>query len=520
MEKLRFIWIAFVALAFVSCSDSGPTETETEVEEPSSEKQFVWNAMNYWYYWQAEVPVLGDNYFNNDDEFYSYLNDFNDAETLFESLLHQDDDFSFFIDDYEEYQDEREGIYAALGMNYGYFYKSRESSDLVGYIRYVVPGSPADDAGLERLELFTKVDGTTITVDNYMDILTTNSAHELTMARLDTTDPQLFVEQGTVSVDSREVIEDPVFHTSILDTNNVKVGYLMYNSFQGNSHQKLNEVFGNFKNEGIDELVLDLRYNGGGMVLTSQLLSSMISGLGSSDKFGEFEYNSKRSQRNSEVFFLDEVPLQNADGDFEQDNQGEFVKSEPMNSLVLPRLYVLVSSGTASASEVLINSLNPYIDVTYIGFKTVGKDEGSLTLYDAPAPYLDDSNANPDHKKAIQPIVLKVVNVDGEDYPNGFIPDGYTADGCVDDDTDNCVNEITIENLLNKPSIGDPEEPLFARALDLIIGQQQPAKSVQKWDSFTRFDLQEVPLKNGIQDLRPHGHGMYVEPFMMPTDEE
>jgi len=519
MKKLRFIWVLLLAV-MIGCSDSSPTDPDPgneNGEEASDEKQFVWNAMNYWYYWQGDVTELGDDYFDSDTDFNNYLKDFSDAETLFESLRHPDDDFSFFIDDYEEYQNEQDGVYAALGFNYGFYYKDSQQRDLVGYVRYIIPGSPADDAGLERLDLFTEVDGTTITVNNYLDLLTNDSAHDLTMVRIDTSGGSLqYVEEETKMVDSQQVIEDPIFTTEVIDTSGVKIGYLMYNSFQTNSHQDLNDVFADFENQGVDELVLDLRYNGGGSVITSQLLSSMISGLGSSTKFGEFEYNEKRSAGNNrEVFFLDEVPLENEEGDIERDNEGNFVNSEPMNSLSLSNVYVLTSSGTASASETVINSLLPHGEVTYIGLKTVGKDEGSLTLYDAPTPYLNSDEANPDHKKAIQPIVLKIVNADGQAYPNGFAPDGYTPSGCADDANDNCITEITLDNLLNKPKLGSTDEPLFSRAIDLIVGQQ--AKHLAKDQ---QIKMEEVQLRTQFDAFKPHRQGMHVEPFMIPAAEK
>jgi C-terminal processing protease CtpA/Prc len=521
MKKMRFIWVLLFAV-MIGCSDSSPTSSDDpdsgneNNEEASAQKEFVWDAMNYWYYWQGDVTELGDDYFEDDTDFNNYLKDFSDAEALFESLRHPDDDFSFFIDDYEEYQNEQDGIYAALGFNYGFFYRYNSSQpELVGYVRYVIPDSPAAEAGLKRLDVFTKVNGNEITINNFQNLLTDNSAQDLTLAEIKTSEGKIdeFVDGETVTVESREVIEDPIYTSEVVDTSNVKIGYLMYNSFQTNSHQDLNDVFADFKNQGINELVLDLRYNGGGSVLTSQLLGSLISGLGSSKRYATLAYNEKRSQRSRDLYFLDEVPVENADGDFED--------SGPVNSVELSQLYVLTSSGTASASEAVINSLRPYMDVTVIGLKTIGKDEGSLTLYDAPAPYLDDDEANPDHKKAIQPIVTKIINSQEEDYPDGFKPDGYVNGECEKDADgrdimDNCMSELTFNNLLKKPSIGDPKESLFARALDLIIGQS----SKQKRTTETRFPaLREIEMKNGVQDLRPNGNGMYIEPFMIPTNE-
>lgn len=526
MKNLRFIWVLILAV-MVGCSD-GPVspddDSDSGNEEVAAEKEFVWDAMNYWYYWQGDVTELGDNYFEDDVDFNNYLKQFSNAEELFESLRHPDDDFSFFIDDYEEYQDEQEGIYAALGINYGFICKTGECAELLGYIRYIIPDSPADEAGLKRLDLFTKVDGNTITQNNYLDLLTNDSSHELLMVHLERTDDSFeIVEDSTVMVNSEKVVEDPVLRTEVIDTSGVRIGYISYNAFRDNYHSRLNEVFGEFQSQNIDELVLDLRYNGGGSVLTSQLLSSLISGYGSSDKYAELAYNEKRSSRSRDLYFLDEVPLKNEEGEFERDSQGNFENSEPINNLSLPSVYVLTSRGTASASEAVINSLNPYMDVTVIGLKTVGKDEGSLTLYDSSAPYLDDSDANPDHKKAIQPIVSKILNSAGVDYPDGFEPEGYDPNanqgsgGCPDDPNDNCVNEITIDNLIERPALGSPDEPLFSRALDIILGQT----AKQKRTTDTRdIHLREIEMKNGMQDLRPHGNGMYLEPFMLPTTDK
>ncbi|PAU94696.1 hypothetical protein CK503_04275 [Aliifodinibius salipaludis] len=511
MKNLRLIWVLLLVLMIGGCDLF--TGSDDEIKEPTAEKKFMWNAMNYWYYWQGEVDELDDEFNDDKSKFYNYLNNNSDAEELFESLRHPEDDFSFFIDDYEEFQDEQDGVYAALGFNYGFIRISQ--TEYMGYVRYVIPNTPAEEAGFKRLDLFTEVDGNTITENNYLDLLTSDSNHELTMVHLERTEDDFtIVEDSTVSVNSEEVVEDPVLKTEVIDTAGVSIGYISYNAFRDNYHSRLNEVFGEFQSQNIDDLVLDLRYNGGGSVLTSQLLASLISGLGSNDKYATLAYNEKRSERSRDLYFLDEVPL--------KDEDDEFNNSEPINNLSLSTVYILVSRSTASASEAVINSLKPYMDVTIIGLKTVGKDEGSLTLYDTSPPYLDDSDANPDHKKAIQPIVTKIINSQGSDYPDGFAPDGYVNGECAEnadgsDVVDNCINEITVDNLIERPALGSPDEPLFSRAIDLIIGQT----AKQKQATETRLPtLREIEIKNGVQDLRPNGNGMYIEPFMVPTDEK
>lgn len=502
MKNLSYIWIALIAASLLwGCGDdTSPTNPPTQVEEASAQKQFVWNAMNFWYYWQADVPELADNYFADDQAFHEYLNGFSDAEAVFNALLYEpEDDFSFFIEDYEEFQQSQQGISQSFGFQYGLVRFAQSSDNIFGYVQYVLEGEPADEAGLVRGDIFTSVDGTQLTINNYQDLLLGRTSYELSLAQIEGT---TISETGeTVPLEAVTLTEDPVHIAKVLDGTNI--GYLMYNSFQLNSHQRLNDVFDTFDSESVDELVVDLRYNSGGTVITSQLLGSLISGLGSSTDFATYSYNTKlASALDTTEAFLDQAPI--------FDENREPVSEEPINTLSLNRVYFLVDRGTASASELVINALNPYIDVILIGERTTGKDDGSYTLYDAPAPYLNEENANPDHKIAIQPIALKLVNSEGDDYPDGFSPDGYDPNlnegrgGCPpQDDSDNCVNELDfVEDL---PPLGEESDPLLAKALELITGQARMKVAIAPSSSHRT-------LLTDSRDLQPYGNQLYVQP--------
>ena len=125
--------------------------------------------------------------------------------------------------------------------------------------------------------------------------------------------------------------------------------------------------------------------------------------------------------------------------------------NESIFSLNLDRVFILTSARTASASELLINGLDPYIDVIHIGDFTVGKNQGSITVYD----YINDSrDKNPNHMYAMQPIVLKIGNVAGyTDFPDGLEPDIFIK-----------------ESSLHPGVLGDIEEPLLKIAIDQIFG--------------------------------------------------
>src|SRR5690606_23779698 len=172
--------------------------------------------------------------------------------------------------------------------------------------------------------------------------------------------------------------------------------------------------FGMFKTEAVTDLIIDLRYNGGGSVKTATYLASMITG-----------------QFNNQVFYTEHWNPELQEH-FEQTEPGrltgKFVSSmdggTTLNSLNLSRVFILTTANTASASELVINGLNPYIEVIHVGGTTTGKFQASSTFYDAPAPNFRRNEASNAHYYAIQPLIFTTANANGE---TGFI-DGLSPD--------------------------------------------------------------------------------------------
>jgi C-terminal processing protease CtpA/Prc len=216
----------------------------------------------------------------------------------------------------------------------------------------------------------------------------------------------------------------------------------MYNQFVADKSPNLNSVFAEFKSEGITDLVIDLRYNGGGSVRNCVELASMITGQFEGEIFAQEQWNSKLL-----TYITDRFGEESLFNRF----VGELSGGEPINSLNLNRVYVITTSESASASELLINGLASYIELIQVGEPTVGKNVGSITVYD----YIDnDGTKNPDHTYAMQPIVLKIANSEGyADYADGLLPSTE-----MDED----VNNLGV--------LGVPEEPMLATVLNLISG--------------------------------------------------
>ena len=452
MKKFALLSLIFLSLFVLSCSKDSNDPDPQPIALDNEINDFVWSGLNSEYYWQADVPNLADTKNDVQNDYYTYLNSYNNPEDLFESLLFDyghTDRFSWFIDDYDEQNASFRGVTDSFGFEFGLARVSSTSNDVIGYVTYVVPNSPAADANMKRGDVFNVFNGTTLTLDNYRVVNAYYTDNTISLGFATIQNGNVVSNNKNETLNVREVIENPVHYYDIITNGSgTKIGYLVYNGFKYTFHQELNDVFGDFKNQGIQELVLDLRYNGGGSVLTSAYLASMIYATPSSSSvFGKLIYNSKHSSDNSYYPFFNDGNIYNIDGF----KTGEF----SINRLnTLTKLYVIVSGDTASASEMIINGLRGQnLEVVLIGETTYGKNVGSYTVYDSPD--FSSNNVNPNHTNAMQPITFQIFNAkDQSDYTQGFVPQ-YEV----------------IEYVSEMKQFGDLQEPLLKAALDVISGQ-------------------------------------------------
>ncbi|WP_318308919.1 S41 family peptidase [Flagellimonas crocea] len=458
MKKYSFLFLGF-SLLLTSCSndDNGIKPGPTPNPEPTADvtaQDFMWKAMNLWYFWQGDVADLADTRFSTDAEYTAFLESYPDAENFFYSICNNHerivgeetatDRFSFANEDYSELVSSLSGISQSNGLEFGLGLIG-DSGDVFGFVQYIVPNSDASTKDIQRGEFFTRVDGTQLTVNNYRTLLFgENSTYTLGMAT---------VSNNTISDSAKEVtltkienqIEDPILVAKTLDVNGTNVAYLMYNRFLSSFNEDLNDVFAQFKADGATELVLDMRYNPGGSVNTSRLLASMIYDTNTNNVYIKQQWNDKIQAEFSEEFLTDYFASSTG--------------SSPINSLNLTRVFVIATGDSASASELVMNGLAPYMDVIHIGEVTSGKIEFSITLVDDPGNsfvYNSDreGNINPQNSWGLQPLVgINTNAVGNSDYIDGLIPDIALS-----------------EDLTNLGVLGDPNEPLLARALEEISG--------------------------------------------------
>jgi C-terminal processing protease CtpA/Prc len=405
-------------------------------------QNFIWKGLNQYYLWQTDVPNLADNRFANQAALDAFLTNYKVPEDLFDALRVSPniDRFSWMVDDYVTLEQSLQGTSKNNGVEFGLSYKPNSTTEVFGYVRYIIPGSDAATKDIRRGEMFTAVNGTQLTVSNYESLLFgSNDSYTLNMADYNGT--SVSSNGKTVQLTKTTLTENPILVKKVITVGAKKIGYLMYNGFYADFDTQLNTAFGEFKTQGITDLVLDLRYNGGGSVRTATYLASMITGQFTGKVFAKQQWNSKIND-----YYEKNDP--NGLRNFFTDKIG----ATAINSVNMTKVYILTTKSTASASELIINGLKPHINVVQIGDVTTGKNVGSVTLYDSPD--FSATNRNTKHKYAMQPIVLKIVNsADFGDYFNGLTP----------------THELK-ETISTFGVLGDVNEPLLKAAIGKITG--------------------------------------------------
>lgn len=244
-----------------------------------------------------------------------------------------------------------------------------------------------------------------------------------------------FEPRDTIEGSSPLEQKNTVYLDSIYQIERKKVGYICYLQFD--DKKDLSNVLKHFYEEHIDELVLDLRYNPGGFVSTCKYLSnSIVSESGYGEIFQQCTYNDILSRE-----YFEATGSEKTTNTFQTPNNGKGLPGSELYGLNLKRVFVLTSKYSASASEALIISLKPFMNVVVIGEQTYGKGVGSWTI------------KNNKYKYQLQPITMQYYNAKMETVTTDGIPvDYYVPDGYS----------------TTKRNLGEVEEPLLETALNLI----------------------------------------------------
>ena len=394
---------------------------------PLQRNFFVRDTMTDLYLWYREVPSVS-------------LTAYDTPEAYLEAVRYRRLDRTF---SYITSREANDAFYSASQyIGFG-FSSSLNGSEL--RITQAFPDSPAQEIGLERAARILEINGRTVA-----ELVTSGEiggafgASEIGVA-VDI----VFERDGAATrgrMVKRLVTIPTVSATRVISIDGLRVGYIFFRNFVEPSPEALDRAFAELRAARVTELVLDLRYNGGGLVSVAQHLASLIGGaITDGQVFTEYFHNDRHSAKNRVTRF-----------------------NRPSEALTLDRVVIVATRASASASELVINSLRPFMPVWIVGDRTYGKPVGQYMV-----PFCD---------KVLFPVSFTLRNADGQgDYFDGLQPDCRAADD--------------VEH-----QIGDPLEGSLREALTVIAtGQCSPAATESPSASPRRVPA--FPAETGWQEL-------------------
>jgi C-terminal processing protease CtpA/Prc len=462
---------------FTRCS--GET---TPIDKPVTQNEvnhWIEQEMRQYYLWYDEIPESGKLEFplEPDQFFHSLLSkkdgkDRNGGHLYYSTINRKDATSKAYMGD---------------GYSFGFEFQWYYVTDVKKYglmVLYVLPDSPASEMELKRGDWIYTINDKPVP-NNSAELLALFDSSTPNTLKIEIYEKVNRPVSRTVSITARPVADNPVLvHKTISLDDGQRVGYLLYNHFtsgpKGSEDETFNHslrrAFAQFSADNVSEFVLDLRFNGGGLVSCAQLLATMLapqSALG--DVFCHLTYNDKRKE-NNHTLSLDQKRI----------NEGV-----PGANLNLGRLFVITSERTASASEMIINGLSPYkeMELIQVGTKTEGKNVASI-------PITDDR-----YEWELHPIVSYLSNKNNNsNYANGFSPKpGFECDDSSQSDYYPLGDraEYILKHILNYIEFGT-----FAES------KSQPLRSAET--------VNLIPLYNSLDAKKTNGAAILPADFYKP----
>ena len=452
MKKIQTLIYMTLLLALSSCGEDRSGEFYALIES----KYWIEQVMRNNYLWYEDIPSI-----ENENDY------FKEPQTFFKGLLSKKamngkgDIYSYME---ETSSNESRSLMLDRTSTYGmefdlYTDPTGTTNHIFARVLYVLNGSPAANAGIQRGDWISAFNKTRITQSNYDNL---KNGGAITLAR------ERIVQQengwgwqsrDTISVEPSIPMEIfPITHCTNYIINDKNIIYMMYNEFSTGPEnlpdemeyiEKMMTLFGNIKKNNPDEFILDLRYNNGGYLQCAQALVAMLMPAEHLGKpLFHLTFNDKQDPQVATYVAPTEL--------------------EPFN-LNLQRIYILTGPHTASASETVINALTPYMgkeNVIVIGTQTKGKNVATTNI------------KNNTYGLSLWPVVAQVSNANHEsDYSNGFTPD-YPLDE---------------REIIQWSELGSLQEYMLGSTLSLILTGTMPQPNIQKTTS-------AYPVKTSIPE--------------------
>lgn len=438
---LTIIFGSFLAVLIFSCqNDDAPVVYEKGTNEYVN--SWILEQMKRYYLWNENLPE------NNSLSL--------KPEEYFKKMLQKDDRFSYAV-----HPSLPETVTQSIRNSYGFDISFVEyQNQTYGVILHVLPDSPAARSGLKRGLFIKTINGTSLNNQNFENLYAVAaSSAKVTLQVMEYTKADGFSDGKEI-----EIIRSLTFSNSInnqvIQYNNQKIGYIEISHFDVGLANSLLSVFREFQNQSVTKIIVDLRYNGGGDVSSAAALSSILApNIKSDDLFITFRGNKNGGVVNKtfkEALVMNETQ----------------VSFETLRTVHPPiqEIFILSGSHTASASEIIINNLKPYMKVTVIGEKTVGKDVAGFAL--------EDNRISGERGWILYPVIYKLFNARNEgNYALGITPDIE-------------INELQDMEVF---ALGDIKETVLNKALNNGFSAKQPNNS----------PIKKLKLRKSYNDIDP-----------------
>ena len=387
MKYLQYTFLALIATLLSSCGEDRTGEFYALIED----RMWIEEVMRENYLWAEDMPVIDkeDTYFQEPATFFKNLLSKN-------ALNGKGDKYSYM----EQTKAESRSLTLDRTSTYGMeFLLTNDPTGTTAHnyarVLYVLPGSPAEKAGIERGDWISAINQDRITSDNYKQLIQ-GGAIALQRSQVIQTENGLgWQVRDNVNVSASIAMEiNPFYLHQMYDVDGKKIAYLVYNEFSTGPNnegtesvynEQMKQIFTQFKAQSPDAFILDLRYNNGGYLQCAQALGSLLAPASAMGKdFVNLTFNEKASPQTVRYPFSTDYANAN---------------------LNLSKVYILTGNQTASASEAVINGLIPYMgaeNVILIGNKTEGKNVAM------------SSYKNEAHGITLWPVVASVSNSNNE----------------------------------------------------------------------------------------------------------
>jgi carboxyl-terminal processing protease len=456
MSIIKLFTIALCLLAFTACSKKDTDAPPMPTDPGQRANRWILDSMKHYYLWSENIDEN------------TALNGV--PADFFNSLLHSNDRFSSMLDGTGSTR--KPSVYELFGLHFVFaIVPEFHPQYQLGIVVYVAPGSAAAAAGIKRGTCFSKINNQQTTEASMASQVQLMKQQQVTLT-LSGNASGSWADLKDVKLTARSFEERPITERRLFEHQGKITSYVFCNHFDERFDKEIVDAFAGLKTRHVNELIIDLRYNSGGAINTvAKLFPLLKNNLSPTAVFAKYQGNKTFGNISQELERAIELS---------GNTYGRSLQELKGKGLNLSRVFIITGQSTASAAELLVNNLKPYIQVVQIGERTFGKDQATYAITDKRSPR--------EYPYVLQPVVFNLLNANGEGgYSNGLEPS----------------IKISEYSTLPIAELGSAQDPLVKSALNIIYGNDVPEEVPLRARQLKRSNMQSLSYRsfNDVQRI-------------------